>query len=134
MRDLTKAMLRFGWTLPLFAMKQMASLATPQEWTRPGKVTEALDAVSSAARDQLGEGLQEVYDLGDRVQSSTLDLVFGAMGDSAASPSSAHSDAAHHDAAHQDTAHQDTAHQAAAPQDAAAQAPPEGWGPVPAGS
>lgn len=76
MRELTKAMISFSWVMPLYGLQQMANLVRPEEWTRPGRATDALDTVSTAAREQLGGALKQAFDAGDRLSKGTVDLLF----------------------------------------------------------
>lgn len=78
MRDLTKSMLRFSWAMPLFGMNQLTNLSLPTR-SNQDKVVDALDAVSDAARDELGSGLADLYDTGDRVQRGVVELTFRAF-------------------------------------------------------
>jgi hypothetical protein len=58
----------------------MANLVQPKEWTQPGRATAALDTVSTAAREQLGDALKQAFDAGDRLGKSAVDLMFGGLG------------------------------------------------------
>jgi len=76
MRELTKSVMRFSWAMPLFAVRQAASLATAGDWMRPTQATAAFDAVSAAAEAQLGATLHRAFDLGDKVQRGAVDALF----------------------------------------------------------
>jgi hypothetical protein len=90
MRELTKSLLSFSWALPLFGMKQMAAMALPQDMSRPfGPAEQGLDAVTMAARAQLGGGAwQQAYDEVDRLQRGLVDAMFGWLPQDALDPMS----------------------------------------------
>ena len=71
MRELTKSMMSFFWAVPLYGMRQAINLALPQEWN---KATRSFDAVTAAAKDELGEAFQGVFDAGDRLQRSMVNM------------------------------------------------------------
>jgi haloalkane dehalogenase len=69
-RDFTKSAFSFSWAMSLFGAQQVASLVSPT------KAAEAFDVVTNAARDELSNPLQALFDSGDRLQSGLLDLTF----------------------------------------------------------
>src|SRR2546423_102663 len=87
MRELLKSMLRFSWAMPLFGASNMGSLLAPQDDGQSTvKVAKALDWVSEAARQQMGEAMRAVFQTGDRLQSDMLDAVFSPFQESKPNP------------------------------------------------
>ena len=80
MRELTKSLLSFSWAMPLFGLRQAANLVDPREWTDPRKTASALGSVTTAAREQLGDMLKGTFEIGDRLQRGTIDMVFDLLG------------------------------------------------------
>ncbi len=77
MRELTKSMLSFSWALPLFGMKQMMDIAMPRDASRPfGRATDGFEAVTHAARGQLGSTWDGAFRAGDQLQRGLVDLMF----------------------------------------------------------
>ena len=74
MRDISKAMLRFSWAMPLFGFQQMINLLDPRG---QGRAAEALDALSRAADEQLNDWVRTMYRTGDAAQSQLVDGLFG---------------------------------------------------------
>ena len=77
MRELTKSMLSFSWALPLFGMKQMMEITLPRDASRPfGRATDSFEAVTQAARGQLGSTWDSAFRAGDQLQRGLVDLMF----------------------------------------------------------
>lgn len=77
MRELTKSMLSFSWAMPLYGMKQMLNMALPRDMSRPfGEATDGLNSVTGAMREQLGPTLRSMFDAGDQIQRSMVDVMF----------------------------------------------------------
>ena len=77
MRELTKSMLSFSWALPLFGMKQMMEITLPRDASRPfGRATDSFEAVTQAARGQLGSTWDSAFRAGDQLQRGMVDLMF----------------------------------------------------------
>ncbi len=71
MRDLARSMIRFSWAMSVLGARQMANVLTPRQgWDRSA---EALDAVSHAAAEEMGETMKSFYQAGDRLQSGMVD-------------------------------------------------------------
>ncbi|HVT60566.1 MAG TPA: hypothetical protein VHR45_19490 [Thermoanaerobaculia bacterium] len=89
MRELTKSILSFSWALPLFGIKQMTEMAMPRDMSRPlGPPTQGFDAVTAAAKGQLGGGVwQEAFKAGDQLQRGAVDMMFGWLSLEALNPS-----------------------------------------------
>jgi hypothetical protein len=78
MRDLTNAVVRFSWIIPLFGMKQMLDLVTCRSSTGQGtaEIVDALNDVSDTARRHLGDSLEEVSNAWSDVHATVSDTVF----------------------------------------------------------
>ncbi|SRR6266852_8380489 len=78
MRELTKSIGSFSWSMTLFGLQQLANLFTRPDPNRPRhKVTEALDAVTCATIEQFEDSLKETFKMGDKFQRSAMDMMFG---------------------------------------------------------
>ncbi len=76
MHALTRSMLRLPWALSMFGIGRARDLVdTTGGWPR---VTSSLDAVSTAAEEQLGRTTRSLYQAGDRFQSGLVDTAFAA--------------------------------------------------------
>jgi len=76
-RELTKSMLSFSWALPLFGMKQVMDITMPRDASRPfGQATDSFEAVTNAARGQLGSTWDSAFRAGDQLQRGLMDLMF----------------------------------------------------------
>ncbi len=71
MRDLTNAVVRFSWSLPLFGMKQMLNFVTSGRGTAA-----ALNEVSDAARRHLGETMGDLASNLEKTQNRISDAIF----------------------------------------------------------
>ena len=78
MRDLTNAIVRFSWTMPLFGMKQMLNVMTCRSCggRRATGMVEALNEVSDAARRHLSGSVEQVADAWAEAQTTVSDVVF----------------------------------------------------------
>jgi len=77
MRNLTKSLLRFSWSMSLFGLEQMGNLIGRRgEGNRRDRIQDDFDRVSSAAEERFGERAKTVYESGDRLQSEVVDAVF----------------------------------------------------------
>jgi hypothetical protein len=78
MRDLTNAVVRFSWTVPLFGMKQMLDLLTCRSSAGRGtaEMVDALNEVSDAARRHLGGSIEQVANAWSDAQAAVSDAVF----------------------------------------------------------
>jgi hypothetical protein len=87
MRELTKSMLSFSWAMPLFGMKQMMSMAMPQDASRPwGQAEEGFEALTGAAQRQLDGAWGSAWKSGDQLQRQMVDLMFGMFSGEAWNP------------------------------------------------
>jgi haloalkane dehalogenase len=71
MRNLTKTMFRFSWSMSLFGLQQFANLLIP------GRAARAFDNASRSMAGELGEPLRTAFRAGDALQSGMVDLMFG---------------------------------------------------------
>lgn len=74
MRDLTKSMLSFTWSMSLFGLSQAANLLAP------GRAAAAFDEVARRAESQLGAVTRPIFNTGDNVQRGFVDLAFRTFG------------------------------------------------------
>jgi hypothetical protein len=72
MRELTKSIFSLSLALPLFGLRQLTNLADPGS-------AAALDKVTNATREQLGDFLKRNFDAGDRMQRGLIDTMFNLM-------------------------------------------------------
>ncbi len=75
MRELTKSMLRLSWAMPLFGIRQLASLSLPTQTNRD-RAAQGFDALTGAAERELGGAFGSLYETGDRLQSGIVDAMF----------------------------------------------------------
>ncbi len=77
MRELTKSMLSFSWAMPLYGMKQMLNLTLPRDMSRPfGEAADGFNSVTGSMREQLGSTMKSMFDAGDQIQRSMVDVMF----------------------------------------------------------
>jgi hypothetical protein len=87
MRELAKSILSFSWSMPFFGAKQMMSMAAPRDMSRPfGQAAAGFDAVTAAAKSQLGGMLQGTFQAGDQLQGGLVDAAFNLLPLEAMSP------------------------------------------------
>ena len=75
MRDLTKAITSYTWALSVFGAQQaigLLGLGGAGSWNRNAK---ALDNVTEATSNELGETMRAVFRAGDAVQRGMVDLL-----------------------------------------------------------
>jgi hypothetical protein len=78
MREFTKSMLSFSWSMSLFGMQQVGNLLSRPDPNRPrSKAAEAFDAVTCATEGQLGDILKESFKAGDKFQRAVVDMMLG---------------------------------------------------------
>jgi hypothetical protein len=78
MRELTKSLLSFSWSMSLFGVQQMGNLLARPDPNRPrSKVAEAFDSVTRVTEEQLGDILKESFKGGDKFQRALVDLMLG---------------------------------------------------------
>lgn len=78
LRDLWKSMVSFSWALSIFGMRSLGRMT--EALTSPAEVRRAaadLDRVTEATREALGEDLEEVFEIGDRLQRGAADAFVG---------------------------------------------------------
>jgi hypothetical protein len=79
-RELIKSMLSFSWGMSLFGVRQLGSLLTLLDPTRPPRQTVgAFDALTRATEGHLDGVIREAFQAGDRWQRGLIDTVFGAF-------------------------------------------------------
>jgi hypothetical protein len=70
MRDLTKSVVSYSWSMSLFGVQQMVNLL------RPSQATKAFDNVTQATEDEFGDVLKATFTVGDNLQRRLVDLSF----------------------------------------------------------
>ncbi len=75
MRELVKSFFGFSWAMTLFGAHAMTRALDPRSRRDGGG--EELDAITRAARDELGEGLEALFAAGDRMQRRLVDAALG---------------------------------------------------------
>ena len=77
MRDLTKSLFSFSWTMSLLGLEQLTNLLSEERsGNRRERMAKAFDAVTDATVEQLGERTSSLYESGDKLQRETIDLMF----------------------------------------------------------
>lgn len=74
MRELTKSMLSFTWSMSVFGLSQAANLLAPQ------RAAAAFDGIARRTEEQLGSWTRPIFNAGDTVQRGVIDLTFRAFG------------------------------------------------------
>ena len=74
MREFSKNLFSFSWAMSLLGVEQMANLISPP------RAADTFDAVARSAEGTLGPGLRSVFQTGDRMQRTMVDLSFGLVG------------------------------------------------------
>jgi hypothetical protein len=77
MREFTKSMTSFSWSMSLFSVQQLANLLTPQGARPTHKANDAFNAITRATEEQLGDILKETFKAGDKLQRGVVDMMFG---------------------------------------------------------
>ena len=78
MRDLTKSMMSYSWSISLFGVQQMMNLLTPSSDGDPcGKTAQAFANVTDATTNVLDGSLKEAFKMGDSLQKGVMDFMFG---------------------------------------------------------
>jgi len=88
MRELTKSMLSYTWSGPLFLIQQIVNSVTPSDSNGAGvKVSRAYDNVARVTQEQLAELFQVAFHAGDDIQRDMVDLGFRLFGPESWTPS-----------------------------------------------
>lgn len=74
MRDLTKSILSFTWSMSLFGLAQTANLLSPR------RAAAAFDDVTDRTEEQLGALARPLFQAGNGLQRGLVDLAFSAFG------------------------------------------------------
>ncbi len=78
MRELTKSMMSYSWSMSLFGVQQMMNLLTPTSDGDPcGKTAQAFANVTDATTKALDGSLKEAFKMGDSFQKGMMDFMFG---------------------------------------------------------
>lgn len=73
MRELTKSAIGYAWAMSLFGAEQAANVLSARPARRTG---EAFYAVTRAVTDELGDLAWAAYQIGDKLQRDSVDLLF----------------------------------------------------------
>jgi hypothetical protein len=77
MREFAKSMISYSLALSLFGLKQAQNIVTPRaRGERKGPATQALDGVTAATLNQLGDGLNATFRALDTTQRFVVSLAF----------------------------------------------------------
>jgi hypothetical protein len=74
MREFSKSLFSFSWAMSMLGVEQMANLVSPR------RAADAFGTVARSAEGALGPGLRSVFQTGDRLQRTMVDLSFGMVG------------------------------------------------------
>ena len=78
MREFTKSMMRFTWSMTVFGTKQMFDLFRSQgRGEKLHETTEAFDHVTNAAEGEMEDVTKSVFQMGDNLQKNMVDMMFG---------------------------------------------------------
>jgi hypothetical protein len=72
LRELVKSVFGFSWAMSLLGAKSLGNVLAP------GKTATSLDAVTQATGEQLDGPLRGAFQVGDRLQRTVVDMMFGA--------------------------------------------------------
>ena len=82
MREFTKAVLSYGWASTMFQVQQLTNGFTTNPETGNSAAADAYNEVARATAQQLSPTMQATYRVGDAVQRSMVNMMFGVMGSS----------------------------------------------------
>jgi hypothetical protein len=74
MRELTKSMLSFTWSMSVFGLSQAVNLLSPRQ------AASAFDEVTRRTEEQLGPSTRQIFGVGDNLQRGFVDLAFRTFG------------------------------------------------------
>lgn len=78
MREFTKSMMRFTWSMTVFGTKQMVDLFRSQgRGDKLHDTAEAFDHVTNAAESEMEDITKSVFQMGDNLQKNMVDMMFG---------------------------------------------------------
>ena len=78
MRELTKSMMSYTWSMSVFGMQQFVNLMTPSG-DSCGKATQAFDNVTDATTFTFGSAMRQAFKAGDSLQRRLIDIMFGGL-------------------------------------------------------
>jgi hypothetical protein len=76
MRELTKSVFSFSWAASLLGASEMANLLSPRRQRGPSS-RDAFENCTRSAVDQMGPSLRQVFAVGDQLQRSIVNAMFG---------------------------------------------------------
>jgi hypothetical protein len=74
MRELTKSVLSFTWSMSVFGLSQAINLLSPRQ------AASAFEDVTRCTEEQLGSSTRSIFNAGDRLQRGLVDLTFSTLG------------------------------------------------------
>ena len=80
MREFTKSVLSYGWASTMFQVQQLTNVFTTNPETGNSVATDAYNELARATAQQLSPAMQATYRVGDAMQRSMVNMMFGAMG------------------------------------------------------
>ncbi|SRR5260370_26645169 len=78
MRELTKSVLSYSWSMSVFGVQQVLNLLTPPP-AGPMKAAQALNSVKDAALGTLDNPMKAAFQAVDGMQTNMVDMMFGGM-------------------------------------------------------
>jgi hypothetical protein len=79
MREITKSFLSFTWAMSVLGMKQVGDLLTQVSRGGFNSGRNSVDPVTKIAVSQLDGAYKGIYDCGDNMQKTFVDVSFGAL-------------------------------------------------------
>jgi hypothetical protein len=76
MRELTKSMMSFSWSLSVFGLRQLTRLVTPRSWDT---ARASFDHLAHSTEDQLGSVTRSLYRTGDALQRGMVDMAVNVL-------------------------------------------------------
>lgn len=86
LREFVQSSVSFSWAISLFGLRSLGLAATPGKGRGPAESAAGLDAVAGAAEQQLGSGLQRLFQTGDAWQRKVVDLALDGLTGGVAKP------------------------------------------------
>jgi hypothetical protein len=78
MREVTKAMMSYGWAMSVFGVQQMFSMFNMQG-RQSSEATEAFNRVTECTADELSDVLRQTFRVGDTLQRGMLNTMFAIL-------------------------------------------------------
>ena len=75
MRETVKALMSLSWAMTLFGARQLQNVLSPPR--TPGEAADAFRTVTRATAEQLTGPIEELFQVGEKMQKGLIDRVFG---------------------------------------------------------